>query len=146
MTSPDQERLSAELLSCPFCGGPAEIWPRDGMYQPRCKRCSTDLRPYRSLTDAITAWNRRAPAPTPEAGGAAGWIITYSDGSAAFAFTDEEAEEAIAEASPGATKAPVFFASRPTPADERGDGVVVGTSCPPSRVSDAGSDKPTGGL
>ena len=45
----------------------------------------------------------------------AGWIITYVDGSGAFAFTEEEADEAIADAEsagarPGATKQPVYHA------------------------------------
>jgi predicted RNA-binding Zn-ribbon protein involved in translation (DUF1610 family) len=124
MTSPDQERLSA----CPFCGGEAEI-ERKGTARASmivaCTDCGARVESgdvYGLTHPERYAWNRRAQAPTPEAGGfvEAGWIITYSDGSAAFAFTDEEAEDAIAEASPGATKAPVFFASRPTPADERG--------------------------
>lgn len=56
-----------ELLPCPFCGGEAHIdgtsWSaRDGKDQSwvTCKKCGT-YGP--SLTDALAAWNHRAPSP-----------------------------------------------------------------------------------
>lgn len=62
-----------ELLSCPFCGGEAHIdgtsWTtRDGKDQAwaTCRKCGT-YGP--SSTDAVAAWNRRAPtalAASPE--------------------------------------------------------------------------------
>ena len=57
-----------ELLSCPFCGGAAEVREWDFPYvrfQARCVECKTTGRTrFNERAKAIAAWNRRTP-PTP---------------------------------------------------------------------------------
>lgn len=57
----------AELLSCPFCGGEAEVvvFARVGqrpIFFPTCTNCGAELpRVYRTKEQAIEVWNTRAP-------------------------------------------------------------------------------------
>lgn len=57
-----------ELLSCPFCGGAAEVREWDFPYvrfQARCVECKTTGRTrFNERAKAIAAWNHRTP-PTP---------------------------------------------------------------------------------
>lgn len=48
-----------ELLSCPFCGGEAKITGHI-FFEVKCRRCRV-TQPPRYESDAIAAWNRRAP-------------------------------------------------------------------------------------
>lgn len=78
------------------------------------------------LYDTCSAIMALAPPSSLDgigAGGPAGWVITYADGSGAFAFTREEADEALADALPGAVKRPVWFAAltaAPLPVGKQG--------------------------
>lgn len=48
-----------KLKPCPFCGGKAKITGYL-LYEIKCARCRVTL-PQRYESDAIAAWNRRAP-------------------------------------------------------------------------------------
>ncbi|HIE5244287.1 TPA: Lar family restriction alleviation protein [Proteus mirabilis] len=48
-----------KLKPCPFCGGKAKITGYL-LYEIKCGRCRVTL-PQRYESDAIAAWNRRAP-------------------------------------------------------------------------------------
>lgn len=48
-----------KLKPCPFCGGKAKITGHL-LYEIKCARCRVTL-PQRYESDAIAAWNRRAP-------------------------------------------------------------------------------------
>ena len=53
--------LLATLKACPFCGGSA--WIRnDGDWWSVCHGCKVAIGPCPEQTEAIAAWNRRAPA------------------------------------------------------------------------------------
>ena len=58
---------SATLLPCPFCGGEAkmchvtQIWEPKDSYWVKCGDCHTSGKHHRTETEAITAWNTRAP-------------------------------------------------------------------------------------
>ena len=56
-------KTSDKLLSCPFCGGEAEINLFMGNYCVTCKECAGAIFPYFGMTkeEAITAWNTRKP-------------------------------------------------------------------------------------
>lgn len=69
--------------------------------------------------DAATDLRALATA-MPESGEAAGYVIKYSDGSAAFEFNPELADEAVAETE-GATLHPVVYASPPAKPAASGD-------------------------
>jgi len=60
--------MADELLSCPFCGGAAEVREWDFPYvrfQARCVECKTTGRTrFNERAKAIAAWNHRTP-PTP---------------------------------------------------------------------------------
>ena len=52
-----------DLLSCPFCGGEAEIlhYQIDG-YLPKCKLCDGMIEKWFLIKEeAIAAWNHRTP-------------------------------------------------------------------------------------
>ena len=61
------------LAPCPFCGGPArECHNGDvptGMYWVLCEKCHACPGDQNTREGAITAWNTRAAAPVPHAGG-----------------------------------------------------------------------------
>ena len=48
-----------KLKPCPFCGGKAKITGYI-FFEVKCRRCRATL-PQRYETEAIAAWNRRAP-------------------------------------------------------------------------------------
>jgi hypothetical protein len=70
MTSPDPMTSAAEdraeLLPCPFCGGPCNMLDRTGFYMATCSNCACHLAcNYGTRAEAITAWNTRSrPAAT----------------------------------------------------------------------------------
>ncbi|MBR6538092.1 MAG: Lar family restriction alleviation protein [Lachnospiraceae bacterium] len=53
----------ADLKSCPFCGGEAEIWEDKVFctYVPQCKECNAQRGRYINKENAIKAWNTRKP-------------------------------------------------------------------------------------
>ena len=61
-----------ELLPCPFCGGAAVREARLDCSIVRCinrhNGCSVNMRTHKcaTLSEAIAAWNTRAPSPAPE--------------------------------------------------------------------------------
>lgn len=55
----------ADLLPCPFCAGKA-LLVLDGGYHAFCRRCCATGRHLCDKEEAITAWNRRAAAITPQ--------------------------------------------------------------------------------
>lgn len=73
----------------------------------------------RILIDAVRSGSSRDLAQSSgahamgEGRHADAWVITYADGSGDLVFTEEEADDLIAEARPGATKRPLF--SQPEP-------------------------------
>lgn len=56
----------------------------------------------------------------------AGWIITFADGSAGFEFLEEEADDVIAAAKPGATKRAVFYTHPSPTSDDQVEAVLAG--------------------
>lgn len=52
------------LLPCPFCGGGAELhsYEDDDVYTVVCDHCDASGRHYSGASEAIAAWNRRAPS------------------------------------------------------------------------------------
>lgn len=50
----------SELESCPFCGGEAEIWGSPYGYAILCSECLVETITYKTKSEAIAAWNRRA--------------------------------------------------------------------------------------
>ncbi len=66
--------MSAELKPCPFCGGAAVLDGKSDYCRVRCETCCTEGSTAsfdsenaddieRAEAEAITAWNRRPPAP-----------------------------------------------------------------------------------
>ena len=53
----------ADLLPCPFCGGPAHLVIEDEFCRIRCHQCGATGSPSDPIReeDTIAAWNRRAP-------------------------------------------------------------------------------------
>lgn len=71
MTAPDAQPDVAELRACPFCGGgDLTFWQpcSGGGYGVLCRSCHTtmDAR-VETQSEAIAAWNRRAPDPAIDA-------------------------------------------------------------------------------
>lgn len=57
------EAEEEKLLSCPFCGGEAEVvrgHPMSNGSWVRCKKCNVLSMLYYTKAEAIAAWNRRA--------------------------------------------------------------------------------------
>lgn len=83
--------MANELLPCPFCGGPAEIYNPFHMIgkpsQPatyrggvRCRACGCESKATTPPDGAITAWNRRADAaPQASAEGVRKPIMTVAE-------------------------------------------------------------------
>lgn len=49
-----------ELKACPFCGGEAAVTGRWREYAIECVECPTMTTYYKTLEEAVKAWNRRA--------------------------------------------------------------------------------------
>lgn len=66
---------NAELLPCPFCGGPAALLDYEAKYGglhyasrcPQCTSCGCSMGYLPTAKKAATAWNRRSPPPPQEA-------------------------------------------------------------------------------
>jgi Lar family restriction alleviation protein len=80
--------MSADLLPCPHCGGEAQDDFIDGeSYLIECSVCRAETGIKDSEAEAITAWNRRAPAQD-RAIKAEAWNAGLNEG---LAFTPEQA-------------------------------------------------------
>ena len=60
--------MTATLLPCPFCHGPAAVAPwvdppavGGTIARIRCTRCSAQSAPYADASYAVAAWNMREP-------------------------------------------------------------------------------------
>jgi len=51
----------AELKTCPFYGGEAEIVGSNATYWIDCNKCRAETGLFNTETEAIEAWNRRSP-------------------------------------------------------------------------------------
>lgn len=50
--------------ACPFCGSThLESWDQPGIAWVACRDCGTEGPIHTTETEAVAAWNRRAPAP-----------------------------------------------------------------------------------
>lgn len=58
--------VAVELLPCPFCGGPAKMFPYNGTTQATCSGSFVDCAGS-DVTAPVAMWNRRASPPTLDA-------------------------------------------------------------------------------
>lgn len=52
--------LEAELLPCPFCGGPAVLFSGLGEHWGHCRPCGASGGASSNPSNAVERWNRRA--------------------------------------------------------------------------------------
>lgn len=67
-----------ELKPCPFCGGPATVWPLPAaaLWKVHCDECNARGAHRRTMADAVREWNRRAESVEEDliAGRAIAWL------------------------------------------------------------------------
>lgn len=85
------------LLCCPFCGGEAIVtdYSDPGVNYPgwiaECKSCQAMIdEMYDTKHEAISAWNRRAPALEPVPDGVYGDLYVEDDGKSIAIFVGED--------------------------------------------------------
>lgn len=110
-TTPAQVAVKPDLLPCPFCGGEAsdagyakfspplkDAWWDNGeeiseAFFCNCTRCGVsnqgNIAGYRTQEQAVKAWNRRIPAPSPEEQEPVAWtgsgsLMALKDGREGF--------------------------------------------------------------
>ena len=86
--------MSEQLKPCPFCGGPAEIWPRQILqesYHSECEDCGATGHSHVGCTveEAIAAWNQRYLPMTYSVDNA---TVTINDLRTATLFHKQQAE------------------------------------------------------
>lgn len=52
--------VKEKLLNCPFCGGKARATKPPRWIMVYCLKCGAETALYRTIEEAITAWNTRA--------------------------------------------------------------------------------------